>query len=49
MAPGDWRGLARVLAEGPRTGAPDLARYSVEAAAERIGAAYARVLGAPRT
>jgi glycosyltransferase involved in cell wall biosynthesis len=45
VEPGDWRGLARVLAEGPRAGAADLARYSTEAAAERIGAAYARVLG----
>jgi glycosyltransferase involved in cell wall biosynthesis len=49
VEPGDWRGLARALAEGPRTGAPDFPRYSVEAAAERIAAAYARVLGAPRT
>ena len=44
VEPGDWRGLARVLAEGARPGAADLARYSVEAAAERLGAAYARVL-----
>ena len=44
--PGDWLGLARALA-GPLT-APDSAlaeRYSTEAAAKRIAAAYDRVLG----
>jgi len=46
VEPGDWRGLARVLAGGAPAGAPDLARYSIEAAAERLGAAYARVLSA---
>ena len=46
VEPGDWRRLAAVLAEGARAGAADLSRYSVEAAAERIGAAYARVLAA---
>ena len=45
LEPGDWRGIARVLAEGPRAGAADLGRYSVQAAAERTGAAYARALG----
>ena len=44
VEPGDWRGLAKVLADGPRAGAADLERYSVQAAAERTGAAYARVL-----
>ena len=51
--PGDWMGLARVLAEGPLAGAPgervahppDLVqRYSLESAAERLAAAYDRVL-----
>jgi glycosyltransferase involved in cell wall biosynthesis len=45
--PGDWRGLARVLADGapaPRDRSV-LERFSVEAAAERTAAAYARVLG----
>ena len=52
--PGDWRGLADVLAAGPlaqppatRT-APDpalLERYSAAAAAERLRAAYAGLLG----
>jgi glycosyltransferase involved in cell wall biosynthesis len=46
VEPGDWRGIARVLAEGAPAGAADLSRYSVTAAAERTGAAYARVLGA---
>jgi hypothetical protein len=43
--PGDWLGLARALA-GPLP-APDPAlseRYSAAAAAERIAAAYERVL-----
>jgi glycosyltransferase involved in cell wall biosynthesis len=44
--PGDWRGLARVLADRPAAGAAALERYSVAAAAERTAAAYARVLGA---
>jgi glycosyltransferase involved in cell wall biosynthesis len=47
VEPGDWRGLARVLASGAPGGAADLARYSVDAAAERTAAAYARVLSAP--
>ena len=46
VEPGDWRGLARVIADGPAVGAVDLERYSVTAAAERTAAAYARVLGA---
>jgi len=44
LEPGDWRGLARVLAEGASAGGADLGRYSVDAAAQRTGAAYARVL-----
>ena len=54
--PGDWQELARLLASGPLMRPPgarevydeDLVRsYSVEAAAERIAAAYARVLELP--
>jgi glycosyltransferase involved in cell wall biosynthesis len=52
--PGDWPGLARALAEGPLARPPGervdhdatlVHRYSYEAAAERLGAAYRRVLG----
>jgi glycosyltransferase involved in cell wall biosynthesis len=51
--PGDWLGLARVLAEGPLAsgrafaGTPDLARlerYSVDAAAQRYRDVYAGLL-----
>jgi glycosyltransferase involved in cell wall biosynthesis len=51
--PGDWMGLAKALAEGPLSRAPGerfeapaelVRRYSVEAAAERLAAAYARLL-----
>ncbi len=48
VAPGDWMGIARALAE--RLGRPAahdaerLARYAVDAAAERYAAAYERVL-----
>jgi len=51
---GDWMGLARALAAGPLAGAPaarvpyDAERvrhYSAEAAAERLRAAYRRVIG----
>ena len=47
VEPGDWRGLARALADGPGTPAPAglLERFSVDAAAQRTAAAYARVLG----
>lgn len=47
VEPGDWRGLARAMAEAPSAPAspPPHERYSVEAAAERTRAAYARVLG----
>lgn len=50
FAPGDWPGLAtaleELLAQPPtRVSAPDLvARYSLEAAADRYAAAYERVL-----
>jgi glycosyltransferase involved in cell wall biosynthesis len=44
VEPGDWRGLARVLAAGAPFGATDLERFSVAAAAERTAAAYASVL-----
>jgi glycosyltransferase involved in cell wall biosynthesis len=54
FTPGDWLGLARELAEGPlarppgaRVGYPAerLAHFSSTAAAERLAAAYDRVLG----
>ncbi len=47
VEPGDWRGLARALAGEPGAPAPAglLDRFSVDAAAERTAAAYARVLG----
>jgi glycosyltransferase involved in cell wall biosynthesis len=47
---GDWVGLAALLEEGPLAGSPgarreyDLSRYTLEAAAARIRAAYERVL-----
>jgi glycosyltransferase involved in cell wall biosynthesis len=53
VSPGDWPGLARALAAGPLTRPPGqrvaydqtiVRRYSNEAAAERLGAAYDRVL-----
>ena len=53
FAPGDWVELARLLAAGPLAGAPGarvehdpelVRRYSLEAAAERLRAAYSRVL-----
>jgi glycosyltransferase involved in cell wall biosynthesis len=53
FAPGDWPGLARLLAdltrEQPRREShAELARrYSTEAAAERLAAAYTRVLEEP--
>ena len=54
FAPGDWPELARLLLEGPLARPPaervayppDIVdRYSTEAAAARIAAAYQRVLG----
>ena len=54
FTPGDWLGLARELAEGPLAGpagtrveypAERLAPFSSAAAAERLAAAYERVLG----
>jgi glycosyltransferase involved in cell wall biosynthesis len=53
FAPGDWPGLARLVAdltrEPPRreSHAELTQRYSTEAAAERLRAAYARVLASP--
>jgi glycosyltransferase involved in cell wall biosynthesis len=53
FAPGDWPGLARVLADGPLAAAPGtrasydpalVERYSSEAAAERLAAAYDKLL-----
>jgi glycosyltransferase involved in cell wall biosynthesis len=53
FVPGDWPGLARVLDEGPLSNAPgtrieypeeQVRRYSTEAAAERLAAAYDRLL-----
>jgi glycosyltransferase involved in cell wall biosynthesis len=55
FSPGDWPKLARLLAEGPLARPPaervshpteHLARYSTAAAADRLAAAYDRVLGA---
>jgi glycosyltransferase involved in cell wall biosynthesis len=52
--PGDWVELARLLADGPLRAPPGtrvayppelVLRYSLEAAAERLDAAYRRVLG----
>jgi glycosyltransferase involved in cell wall biosynthesis len=54
FAPGDWIGLARLLADGPLAAPPGarvahppdlVGRYSLEAAAERLDAAYQRALG----
>jgi glycosyltransferase involved in cell wall biosynthesis len=53
LAPGDWMGIARALAAGPLTRAPGarvvhapdrIQHYSTAAAAERLAAAYERVL-----
>ncbi|HLH13630.1 MAG TPA: glycosyltransferase family 4 protein [Solirubrobacteraceae bacterium] len=53
VSPGDWMGIARALAAGPLSRAPGtrvrhsaqlLRRYSTRAAAERLSAAYERVL-----
>jgi glycosyltransferase involved in cell wall biosynthesis len=49
VAPGDWRGLAEVLAGGVPAPPADVAgelveRYSLPAAAQRLAAAYRRVL-----
>ncbi|HTR88922.1 MAG TPA: glycosyltransferase family 4 protein [Solirubrobacteraceae bacterium] len=53
VAPGDWIAIARALAAGPLTRPPGarvdypreiVARYSTSAAAERLAAAYDRVL-----
>jgi glycosyltransferase involved in cell wall biosynthesis len=53
--PGDWMGIARALAAGPLTRPPGarvehppelVRRYGLEAAAERLAAAYDRVLAA---
>jgi glycosyltransferase involved in cell wall biosynthesis len=55
FGPGDWRGLADVLAEGTLAAPPGsreeapralLERYSAEAAADRLAAAYARLVHA---
>ncbi|HEY1689723.1 MAG TPA: glycosyltransferase family 4 protein [Solirubrobacteraceae bacterium] len=55
VAPGDWLGIARALAAGVLTRAPAtrvpypqqiVERYSTAAAAQRLAAAYDRVLGA---
>ena len=51
--PGDWAGLADRLAVGPLAGGPGMrrapdpalvARYGIEAAAERLGSAYERLV-----
>jgi hypothetical protein len=56
FTPGDWMGIARILAAGPLSRPPAervehpteiVRRYSTEAAAERLAAAYDRVLAAP--
>jgi glycosyltransferase involved in cell wall biosynthesis len=53
FSPGDWMGIARVLAAGALSRPPsaridypadELDRYSTRAAAERLAAAYDRVL-----
>jgi glycosyltransferase involved in cell wall biosynthesis len=55
LAPGDWMGIARALAAGPLSRPPGARvaypaevtrRYSTSAAAERLAAAYDRVLAA---
>jgi glycosyltransferase involved in cell wall biosynthesis len=46
IRPGDWLGIARAIAAPPEPAPRELAeRYSAAAAAERIAAAYDRVLG----
>jgi len=54
VAPGDWVGLARALEEGPLAAAPGsrraapaerLVRFSLDAAAQRLGAVYDELLG----
>jgi glycosyltransferase involved in cell wall biosynthesis len=54
--PGDWLGIARLLADGPLKAPPGTrspydpavtSRYSLDAAAQRLAAAYDRVLAAP--
>jgi glycosyltransferase involved in cell wall biosynthesis len=56
FAPGDWLGLAERLAAGPLARAPGervayapelVRRYSLDAAAERLAAAYERVMAMP--
>jgi hypothetical protein len=56
FAAGDWLGLARALAEGPLARPPGeraaatpevMERYSQSAAADRLAAAYDRVLAGP--
>ena len=48
VEPGDWRGLGAGAGLGCAGAALRIsARYSVDAAAERTAAAYARVLSAP--
>jgi glycosyltransferase involved in cell wall biosynthesis len=53
--PGDWRAIARMLKDGPLASSPGtraeydpaiIDRYSLDAAAERLAAAYDRVLAA---
>lgn len=53
FSPGDWLGLARLLAQGPLARPPGARqepppevreRYSLEAAAERLARAYEQVL-----
>jgi glycosyltransferase involved in cell wall biosynthesis len=54
FAPGDWIGLAKLLRDGPLSRAPGVRvehprervqRYSIDAAAERLGAVYSRLIG----
>ncbi len=54
VAPGDWVGLAHALRDGPLAGAPGarsepeterIERFSVAAAAERLGRVYTELLG----
>jgi glycosyltransferase involved in cell wall biosynthesis len=56
FAPGDWLGLARLLAEGPLSRPPGervrhaqalVERYSARAAANRLAAAYDQLLSTP--
>ena len=46
FAPGDWLGLARILAAGPpeRRDPARAQRYSLPAAAQRLRAVYAELL-----